>query len=71
LSNRPATAQEIVDVDLPRPRDLDSRGYLEKRDRIFRVMEMSPHVSEIATAKRGSYFAVSKKMFTRRKHRPD
>jgi ABC-type nitrate/sulfonate/bicarbonate transport system ATPase subunit len=30
MSNRPATIQEIVDVNLPRPRDLDSPGYLEK-----------------------------------------
>jgi ABC-type sulfate/molybdate transport systems ATPase subunit len=35
MSNRPATIQEVVDVDLPRPRHLDSPGYLEKRDRIF------------------------------------
>ena len=41
MSNRPATIQEVVDVDLPRPRYLDSPGYLEKRDRIFRVMGMS------------------------------
>jgi ABC-type nitrate/sulfonate/bicarbonate transport system ATPase subunit len=46
MSNRPATIQEIVDVDLPRPRDLDSVGYLEKRDRIFRVMGMSLRVGE-------------------------
>jgi hypothetical protein len=26
---------------LPRPRDLDSQGYLEKRDAIFRSMGMS------------------------------
>jgi NitT/TauT family transport system ATP-binding protein len=50
MSNRPATIQEIVDVDLPRPRDLDSRGYLEKRDRIFRVMGMSLRVGESAAA---------------------
>jgi NitT/TauT family transport system ATP-binding protein len=50
MSNRPATIQEIVDVDLPRPRDLDSRGYLEKRDRIFRVMGMSLRVGETVAA---------------------
>jgi hypothetical protein len=38
------------DVDLPRPRDLDSPGYLEKRDRIFRVMGMSLRVGETAAA---------------------
>jgi len=48
MSNRPAIIQEVVDVDLPRPRDLDSRGYLEKRDRIFRVMRMSLRVGETA-----------------------
>lgn len=48
MSNRPATVQEIVDVDLPRPRDLDSRGYLEKRDCIFRLMGMSLRVGETA-----------------------
>ncbi len=50
MSNRPATIQEIVDVNLPRPRDLDSPGYLEKRDRIFRVMGMSLRVGDTATA---------------------
>src|SRR5437016_7116662 len=40
MTPRPASIQEIVDVDLSRPRDLDSPGYLEKRDRIFRVMRM-------------------------------
>jgi NitT/TauT family transport system ATP-binding protein len=41
MSRRPATIQEVIDVDLPRPRDLDSRGYLETRDRIFSAMGMS------------------------------
>jgi NitT/TauT family transport system ATP-binding protein len=50
MSNRPATIQKIVDVDLPRPRDLDSRGYLEKRDQIFRLMGMSLRVGETAAA---------------------
>lgn len=50
MSKRPATIQEIVDVDLPRPRDLDSPGYLEKRDRIFRVMGMSLRVGDTAAA---------------------
>jgi NitT/TauT family transport system ATP-binding protein len=50
MSNRPATIQEIVDVNLPRPRDLDSPGYLEKRDRIFRVMGMSLRVGDTAAA---------------------
>src|SRR5207253_10394123 len=28
MSQRPATIQQIVEIDLPRPRDLDSAGYL-------------------------------------------
>jgi len=44
----PATIQEVVDVDLPRPRHLDSPGYLEKRDRIFQLMGMSLRVAETA-----------------------
>ncbi len=46
MSQRPATIQEVVEIDLPRPRDLDSPGYLEKRDQIFRVMGMSLRVGE-------------------------
>ncbi len=41
MNRRPATIQEAVKIDLPRPRDLDSPGYLEKRDHIFRLMGMS------------------------------
>ena len=50
MSPRPAMIQEVIDVDLPRPRDLDSSGYLEKRDRIFRVMGMSLRIGEAAAA---------------------
>ncbi|HEY5753096.1 MAG TPA: ABC transporter ATP-binding protein [Chthoniobacterales bacterium] len=46
MSRRPATVQEVVPIDLPRPRDLDSPDYLEKRDHIFRVMGMSLRVGE-------------------------
>lgn len=46
MSRRPATVQEATRIDLPRPRDLDSPGYLEKRDHIFRVMGMSLRVGE-------------------------
>ena len=35
MSRRPATVAEEVPVNLPRPRDLDSSGYLATRDRIF------------------------------------
>jgi ABC-type nitrate/sulfonate/bicarbonate transport system ATPase subunit len=41
MSARPATIQTEVVVHLPRPRDLDSRGYLEVRDEIFLTMGMS------------------------------
>lgn len=43
MSKRPATIQEEVIVDLPRPRDLDSPGYLAARDRIFAIMGMDAH----------------------------
>jgi len=41
MSRRPATVSKDVRVDLPRPRDLDSKGYLEARDEIFTAMGMS------------------------------
>ena len=44
MSRRPATIQEDVRVDLPRPRDLDSPGYLQTRDRIFSAMGMSHRI---------------------------
>jgi len=50
MSPRPGAIQEVVDIDLPRPRDLDSPGYLQKRDRIFRVMGMSLRVGEAVGA---------------------
>ena len=46
MSQRPATIQEVVEIDLPRPRDLDSPRYLEKRDQIFGIMGMSLRVGE-------------------------
>ncbi|MBL9032400.1 MAG: ABC transporter ATP-binding protein [Phycisphaerae bacterium] len=48
MSRRPATIQEEVRIDLPRPRDLDSPGYLRARDRIFHSMGMSLRVGESA-----------------------
>ncbi len=48
MSNRPATIQEDVAIDLPRPRDLDSPAYLERRDHIFRAMGMSVRIGETA-----------------------
>jgi NitT/TauT family transport system ATP-binding protein len=50
MSKRPATVSEIVNVDLERPRDLDSRGYLAARDRIFASMGMSLRVGEATPA---------------------
>jgi NitT/TauT family transport system ATP-binding protein len=41
LTPRPGAIQMQIDVDLPRPRDLDSPGYLAIRDEIFHTMGMS------------------------------
>src|SRR5438067_13796110 len=46
MSQRPATVQTVVTVDLPRPRDLDSDGYLHARDQIFAAMGMSLRIGE-------------------------
>jgi len=35
MSSRPATIRRIVDIDMPHPRDLSSRRYLELRDSIL------------------------------------
>jgi NitT/TauT family transport system ATP-binding protein len=48
MSNRPATIQEEIPIELPRPRDLDSPGYLRTRDRIFEAMGMSLRVGDAA-----------------------
>ncbi len=61
MSQRPATIQTIVKVDLPRPRDLDSPGYLEYRDQIFAAMGMSLRIggadNEAARVNAGSAFS--------------
>lgn len=44
MSKRPATVSAEIVVDLPRPRDLDSPGYLHARDRVFHAMGMSLRV---------------------------
>jgi ABC-type nitrate/sulfonate/bicarbonate transport system ATPase subunit len=41
MSRRPATVREVIEIGLPRPRDLDSAGYIEKRDHIFAALGMS------------------------------
>lgn len=46
MSKRPATVSLREAIDLPRPRDMDSPGYLEARDRIFKDMGMSLKVGE-------------------------
>jgi NitT/TauT family transport system ATP-binding protein len=38
LTPRPARIAAVVEVALPRPRDLDAAGYLAARDRIFAAM---------------------------------
>ncbi len=38
LSRRPARIRRIVEIDLPRPRDLDSPDYLRLRDDIFETL---------------------------------
>ena len=46
MSKRPATMQTVVNIELPRPRDLDAPGYLEARDEIFATMGMSLRIGE-------------------------
>ena len=41
LRRRPATVEAVVPIDLPRPRDLNSVGYLQARDRILAAMGLS------------------------------
>lgn len=38
MTRRPATVKAVIPVDLPRPRDMDSPGYLRARDAIFEAM---------------------------------
>ena len=38
--SRPGTIRRLVTVDLPRPRDLNSSGYLARRDEVFQSMGM-------------------------------
>jgi ABC-type nitrate/sulfonate/bicarbonate transport system ATPase subunit len=44
MSRRPATIQKEIPVDIARPRDLDSPGYLHTRDEIFQAMGMSVRI---------------------------
>jgi NitT/TauT family transport system ATP-binding protein len=49
LTQRPGRICRQIDVDLPRPRDLDSPAYLQIRDEIFRIMGMSLKVGTAET----------------------
>jgi NitT/TauT family transport system ATP-binding protein len=42
MGRRPSTIRAVVGVELPRPRDIHSSGYLTARDRIFAAMGMNP-----------------------------
>lgn len=53
MSRRPATIQEIIEVDLPRPRDISSRAYAEHRDRIFETMGMSLQIGQRTPSQSG------------------
>ena len=41
MSARPATVQQIVNIDIPHPRDLSSPHYLELRDGIFKQIGLA------------------------------
>ncbi len=49
MSNRPATVRDVVPVDLPRPRDIDSPQYLRTRDKIFQAMGMDVHTGVVVS----------------------
>jgi NitT/TauT family transport system ATP-binding protein len=42
MGRRPATIRTVVAVELSRPRDFQSTGYLAARDQIFASMGISP-----------------------------
>jgi NitT/TauT family transport system ATP-binding protein len=44
MSARPAIIQQIVTIDIPHPRDISSRRYLELRDGIFQQIGLAHHV---------------------------
>ena len=44
MSARPARIRRIVDIDLPHPRDLSSRRYLELRDGIFEEIGLAHRI---------------------------
>jgi NitT/TauT family transport system ATP-binding protein len=44
MSARPATIQQIVNIDIPHPRDISSSRYLELRDGIFRQIGLAHRI---------------------------
>jgi ABC-type nitrate/sulfonate/bicarbonate transport system ATPase subunit/flavin-dependent dehydrogenase len=42
MSTRPASIRSVIEVKLPRPRDLDAAEYLSIRDEIFEIMGFGP-----------------------------
>jgi NitT/TauT family transport system ATP-binding protein len=44
MSARPATIQQIVDIDIPHPRDISSARYLELRDGIFQQIGLAHRI---------------------------
>ncbi|HYK90562.1 MAG TPA: ABC transporter ATP-binding protein [Acidobacteriota bacterium] len=44
MSARPATIRRVVDIDIPHPRDLSSRRYIELRDGIFEEIGLAHKV---------------------------
>lgn len=44
LSDRPATIQQVVTIDIPHPRDISSPRYLQFRDGIFQQIGLAHHV---------------------------
>jgi ABC-type nitrate/sulfonate/bicarbonate transport system ATPase subunit len=44
MSDRPATIQRIVEIDIPHPRDISSPRYLELRNGIFNQLGLAHKV---------------------------
>ena len=44
MSARPATIQQIVNIDIPHPRDISSPRYLELRDGILRQIGLAHRI---------------------------
>jgi ABC-type nitrate/sulfonate/bicarbonate transport system ATPase subunit len=44
MSDRPATIQQVVEIDIPHPRDISSPRYLELRDGIFQQLGLAHKV---------------------------